>query len=126
MPMTEGGSPIRVLHVDDDPEFLDLAATYLERQDGGFTIETAPGADAGLDCLAAGEFDCVISDYEMPGMNGIDFLRAVREDYPDLPFVLFTGKGTGKSPARRSLRASPTTSRKTPAPNSTRCWQTES
>jgi PAS domain S-box-containing protein len=92
--MTEGGSPIRVLHVDDDPEFLDLAATYLERQDGGFTIETAPGADAGLDCLAAGEFDCVISDYEMPGMNGIDFLRAVREDYPDLPFVLFTGKGS--------------------------------
>jgi len=86
--------PIRVLQVDDESEFLDLATTYLSRQDDRFSIETASSADAGLDCLAANDFDCIISDYDMPGMNGIDFLQAVREDYPELPFILFTGKGS--------------------------------
>jgi PAS domain S-box-containing protein len=92
--MSEDQSSIRVLHVDDESEFLDLATTYLSRQDDRFTIETATSADAGLDCLATDEFDCVISDYDMPGMTGIDFLQAVREDSPDLPFILFTGKGS--------------------------------
>jgi PAS domain S-box-containing protein len=38
--------------------------------------------------------DCVVSDYDMPGQNGIEFLEAVRDDYPDLPFILYTGKGS--------------------------------
>lgn len=44
--------------------------------------------------LADAEFDCVVSAHEMPGRNGIEFLELVREEYPDLPFVLFTGKGS--------------------------------
>jgi signal transduction histidine kinase len=47
-----------------------------------------------LDRLAAETFDCVVSDYEMPGPDGIEFLERVRQEYGDLPFVLFTGKGT--------------------------------
>lgn len=39
--------------------------------------------------------DCIIGDYQMPGMDGIELLRAVRAEFPDLPFVLFTGKGSG-------------------------------
>uniref|UniRef100_UPI003EBA954A PAS domain S-box protein n=1 Tax=Halobaculum sp. EA56 TaxID=3421648 RepID=UPI003EBA954A len=41
-----------------------------------------------------GDVDCVVSDYEMPGRNGIDFLERVREEYPELPFILYTGKGS--------------------------------
>ena len=85
---------IRVLHVDDEPGFAEMAATFLEREDDRFEIETATSADEGLGRLADGEYDCVVSDYDMPGSNGIDFLEAVRESDPDLPFVLFTGKGS--------------------------------
>ncbi|MFB6220651.1 MAG: PAS domain S-box protein [Halolamina sp.] len=90
----ETGGTIRILHVDDDPDFADLTTTFLEREDDRFAIETATAASDGLDRLAENRFDCVISDYDMPGQNGIEFLEAVREDYPDLPFVLFTGKGS--------------------------------
>lgn len=38
--------------------------------------------------------DCIVSDYDMPGQSGLALLRGVRETYPELPFVLFTGKGT--------------------------------
>ncbi|MFB6301297.1 MAG: response regulator [Haloferacaceae archaeon] len=88
------GALIRVLHVDDDPEFADLTATFLERENGAFAVETATDADDGLARLDGGDVDCVVSDYDMPGRNGIEFLKAVREDYPDLPFILFTGKGS--------------------------------
>ncbi|MEZ3116445.1 PAS domain S-box protein [Halobaculum sp. MBLA0147] len=85
---------IRVLHVDDDPEFLGLAQTLLERADDRLAVETAPGADEGLSRLADGRFHCVVSDYEMPGRDGIAFLEAVRERDEQLPFVLFTGRGS--------------------------------
>ncbi|MBB6644894.1 PAS domain S-box protein [Halobellus ruber] len=85
---------IRVLHVDDDPDFVDLAATFLEEEYDQFTVETATSPSDGLDRLADTEFDCIISDYDMPGQNGIEFLAAVRTEHPDLPFILYTGKGS--------------------------------
>ncbi|MFB6157186.1 MAG: PAS domain S-box protein [Haloferacaceae archaeon] len=84
---------IRVLHVDDEPDFADVAATFLEREDDRLVVDTATSAAEGLDALDDG-VDCVVSDYDMPGRNGIEFLEAVREDAPDLPFVLYTGKGS--------------------------------
>jgi len=88
------GTPVRVLHVDDDTDFAETAAVFLEREDDRFEVETATNASAGLGRLADGDFDCVVSDYEMPGRNGIEFLEAVSQDYPDLPFILYTGKGS--------------------------------
>ena len=85
---------IRVLHVDDDPDFGALATVALEREDEAFEVTTAASADEGLAKLEAGTFECVVSDYQMPGTDGLEFLRRVRESYPDLPFVLFTGRGS--------------------------------
>ena len=85
---------IRVLHVDDEPDLADLAATYLERENDRLDIETATDAAEGLERVADGEFDCVVSDYDMPGRTGIEFLEAVRESHPELPFILYTGKGS--------------------------------
>ncbi len=85
---------IRILHVDDEPDFAEMVATFLEREEDGLTVETAPSASEGLARLADGDVDCVVSDYEMPGRNGIDFLERVREEYPELPFILYTGKGS--------------------------------
>jgi CheY-like chemotaxis protein len=87
---------ILVLHVDDDPSVMDLTGTFLEREDDRFSVETAISATEGLKRITDDSQppDCVVSDYDMPGMDGIDFLQTVREEYPELPFILFTGKGS--------------------------------
>ena len=92
--MTETTAVVHVLHVDDDPEFGELAATFLEREDDRFVVETVTSVADAFDCLDEAPVDCIVSDYEMPGSDGIEFLEAVREEYPDLPFVLFTGRGS--------------------------------
>jgi PAS domain S-box-containing protein len=87
-------TPITVLHVDDDPDFVDLAATFLEAEDDRFDVETATSVGDAVARLREAAVDCIVSDYEMPGANGLEFLETVRETHPDLPFVLFTGKGS--------------------------------
>lgn len=83
-----------VLHVDDESDFADLTAKVLEREDGRFTVETATSAREGLEELASADYDCIVSDYQMPEQNGISFLETIREEYPRLPFVLYTGRGS--------------------------------
>jgi PAS domain S-box-containing protein len=85
---------IRILHVDDEPDLADMTATFLEREDDTFEVETATRSSTGLDRLTNHDFDCIVADYDMPGQTGIEFLKTVREDYPDLPFILYTGKGS--------------------------------
>ncbi len=86
--------PVRVLHVDDSPEILELTSTFLERINDDFEVVTTTTVVEALDLLGEREFDCVISDYQMPRTNGLEFLEIARDRYPDLPFVLFTGKGS--------------------------------
>lgn len=89
-----GLGAIRIIHVDDEGKFAELTADMLKREDDRFDIKTVTCASDGLDRLADEEYDCIVSDYDMPGQNGIDFLEAVREEDPDLPFILYTGKGS--------------------------------
>lgn len=91
--MSDAGG-IHVLHVDDEPTFAELVVDMLEREDDRFAVETATDASEGLTRLTDEDVDCIVSDFDMPGQNGIEFLDAVREEHPDLPFVLFTGKGS--------------------------------
>jgi len=83
-----------VLHVDDEPEFADLVSIYLEREGDSLEVITETSPEAGLDRLETTAIDCIVSDYDMPRTNGLEFLGIVREEYPDLPFILFTGKGS--------------------------------
>ena len=83
---------IRVLLVDDSPDFADLVSDFLERN--GFEVVTATSASDGLSMMEDGVVDCVVSDFEMPDRDGLEFLEAVRENHGDLPFILFTGKGS--------------------------------
>jgi PAS domain S-box-containing protein len=92
--MNQSSEPIRVLQVDDEPQLAEVTAELLEREDDRFAVETATDAGEGLERLDEGTFDCVVSDFDMPGTNGIGFLEAVRENDSDLPFILYTGKGS--------------------------------
>src|SRR6056297_1783311 len=85
----------RVLVVDDEPGLADMAAEYLQRIDDEMSTTATDSASDALERIRNGsEFDCVVSDYNMPDMNGLELLEAVREAYPSLPFVLYTGKGS--------------------------------
>jgi PAS domain S-box-containing protein len=92
--MSKTVNPIRVLHVDDEPDLSDMVATFLEREDDRLTVCTATSANEGLETIDEADVDCIVSDYDMPSTNGIEFLEAVRESHPELPFILYTGKGS--------------------------------
>ncbi|WP_049910807.1 PAS domain S-box protein [Halorubrum coriense] len=93
-PRSADSSTVRVLHVDDNPAFLDLTETYLERIDEAFEVRSETDVDDALDALTTAPIDCVVSDYDMPETNGLAFLQRVRDRGIDVPFVLFTGKGS--------------------------------
>jgi two-component sensor histidine kinase/DNA-binding NarL/FixJ family response regulator len=83
---------ISILYVDDEPCLLELGRQFLESM-GEFVVSTAESVDNARDMLANKPFDVIISDYQMPGTNGIEFLKYARQQYPDIPFILFTGRG---------------------------------
>jgi PAS domain S-box-containing protein len=83
---------ITLLYVDDEPELLQLGKIFLERG-GDFSVHTASSAAEGLALLGSQSFDAIISDYQMPVMDGIAFLKQVRTSSVAIPFILFTGRG---------------------------------
>lgn len=85
---------LQVLHVDDDPEFTELVSLFLEREDDRIRVVPATNPTSALDLCENRDIDCVVSDFEMPGMDGLELLTAVRAKWPELPFILFTGKGS--------------------------------
>ena len=83
---------IRVLCVDDEPTLLDLCKMFLERS-GDFTVTIVSSAPEAIRLLEKERFDAIVSDYQMPEMDGIEFLKAVRARGDETPFIIFTGKG---------------------------------
>lgn len=83
---------ISVLYIDDDPSLLEIGKAFLELS-GQFAVATTEHPLTVMDLLKKQEYDCIISDYQMPILDGIGLLQQIRRQYPDLPFVLFTGKG---------------------------------
>ena len=86
--------PIRVLVVDDDPDVARVVAEFLTRDSERFEVETLCDPNDALSMVEELRPDCVVSDYDMPGLDGLELLEQVREAFPDLPFILFTGKDT--------------------------------
>ncbi len=83
---------MKVLLVDDDPVFLELSKTFLEvfHDINSDTVESAGKA---LEKLDERSYDVVVSDYDMPCVDGISFLKIIRDKKIDIPFILFTGVG---------------------------------
>jgi DNA-binding NtrC family response regulator len=87
-----GRTTIRVLLVDDDEAILEMAASLL-MSEGDMTVDTASSGEAALDKMRGAQYDAVVSDYMMSGMNGIDLLRSARGRGFLNTFLIFTGKG---------------------------------
>jgi PAS domain S-box-containing protein len=95
--MTDSGSKsirnkISILYVDDEQDLLTVTKIFLERT-GEFRVDTMTSAEEALNSPHIQSYDVIISDYQMPGMDGIAFLKIVRERFGTLAFILFTGRG---------------------------------
>lgn len=80
---------ISILHVDDERGLLEAVKLSLE-DTGACTVDIAESADLAIEMLRNRPYDAIISDYAMPGTNGIDLLRQVRTEFGDIPFILYT------------------------------------
>ena len=83
---------IRILYVDDEPALRDIGKLFLERT-GDFSVVTIDSASAAIELLKKERFDAIVSDYQMPGVDGIAFLKSIRAEGNKISFVIFTGRG---------------------------------
>jgi CheY-like chemotaxis protein len=81
---------LSVLYVDDEPILLDVCKLYLERRPD-ISVSIASSVENALKLLDTTSFDVIISDYQMPGTDGIDFLKILNEKHSSIPFIFFTG-----------------------------------
>lgn len=85
---------MKVLFVDDERDLLELGKLFLQKEDPQLSIETAPSAIEGMEKLEQEEFDAIISDYDMPKMDGLEFYKNLQQNgHSHLPFIVFTGSG---------------------------------
>ena len=83
--------PVTVLLVDDEASFLEVMTDYLALTDE-FSLECALSAQEALEKCQDTRYDAIVSDFSMPDMNGIEFLKEIRT-VSNVPFILFTGVG---------------------------------
>ncbi|MEN6396352.1 MAG: PAS domain S-box protein, partial [Methanoregula sp.] len=81
-----------ILYVDDEPGLLEVGKLFLEHC-GEVIVDTVTSAPEALTLLAIKNYDGIISDYQMPDMDGIEFLKIIRASGKTIPFILFTGRG---------------------------------
>src|SRR5688500_4246870 len=86
-------SPLRVLIVDDDPALLQAHPATLRLRMGGVVVETANSAPAALDRIMAEDYDAIVTDIKMPGMDGLELLAEIRTRRPGTPTLMITGHG---------------------------------
>jgi PAS domain S-box-containing protein len=83
---------IHVLYVDDEVGLLKVAKPILEMQ-GSFRVETVSSVEEAMEKMEEKTFDVIVCDYIMPGKDGLEFLKELRDSGNSISFIIFTGKG---------------------------------
>lgn len=86
---------ISVLHVDDDPNQLQVSKIILERTDPNLHVQTTTDPQQALHTITHTHIDCIVTDYKMPDLNGIQLTTKIRK-HTDTPIILYTGQGSEK------------------------------
>ena len=86
-------TPLRVLIVDDDTALLEALPETLRLRMGGVIVETANSAAAALERIAVDDYDAIVTDIKMPGMDGLELLAEIRSRRPGTPTLIITGHG---------------------------------
>jgi DNA-binding NtrC family response regulator len=82
----------KVLLIDDEVEFLDNLSERMRVR--GMDVSTAQTTDNAINAVEESEYDAIVLDLQMPGMNGIDMLKVIKERHPDMQVILLTGQAT--------------------------------
>ena len=90
--VTRTNDRIHVLYVDSEPAFDSTATEPPRDNDDRITFYTTTTPSEGLTLLKNHEIDCIVSEYDMPGRDGLSFLEAARKEYPSLPFIFYTNE----------------------------------
>jgi excisionase family DNA binding protein len=85
----------RILVVDDEQQVRDLVAKTLSMAD--YDVDTASDGPSAIDCLKTAEYDLLITDLKMPGMDGLSVIREARQKSAELPIIIITGYSTEAS-----------------------------
>jgi PAS domain S-box-containing protein len=83
---------LKIFYVDDEPCQLEFMEKFLKEIDPDIIIYTSSSQKEAIEKAGEG-YDCIISDYKMPGINGIELAYKIRE-FSDVPFILYTGQGS--------------------------------
>ncbi|MFQ5980408.1 MAG: response regulator [Candidatus Heimdallarchaeota archaeon] len=93
---------MRILLVDDDENLLETAKRVMKLVEPTFELTTAVSASKAFEILVQKPFDVIVSDYQMPGFDGLHFLESLRKTGCETAFILFTGQGS-KEVANRAI-----------------------
>ncbi|MHA1552696.1 MAG: response regulator, partial [Candidatus Heimdallarchaeaceae archaeon] len=85
---------IQALHIDDDENFLEMSKKFIEKlSKGRIRVNSLLDSTKAEEILKSEEYDMIISDYQMPEINGLELLQNIRRAGINSPFIIFTGKG---------------------------------
>lgn len=79
-----------MLHVDDDTDFLKLFSLFFKSK---MDIESVNRPERVMEMLCSGDYDVLVTDYDMPGIDGLELLKRISRDIPGFPVIFYTGQG---------------------------------
>ncbi|MFX0172665.1 MAG: PAS domain S-box protein [Candidatus Hodarchaeota archaeon] len=85
-------SRIFILCIDDEPDFLELTKIFLEKEDDRIRVDTSTSVKEALELLERKNYEVIVCDYQMPVIDGIEFLESLRNKNDLTPFIILTGK----------------------------------